>query len=78
MSEAIRTSIVETLGDRISPADIDALTRTVATLLTQERRRCANVCRERAALWRNTLASQTQEARARANEAQYLADLLEG
>jgi hypothetical protein len=78
MNDEIRTAIVDTIGDRIAPADIDALTRAVATLLTQERRRCANVCRERATLWRNTLASQTQEARARANEAQVLADLLEG
>jgi protein subunit release factor B len=77
MDARIRDTIIDTLGDRISPTDIDALTRTVASLITQERRRCANLCRERAMLWRNTLASQTQEARARANEAQYLADLLE-
>jgi len=48
----------------------------------QERERCANVCRRRAELWRHTKAAESpvtaarEEARARANEALYLADLL--
>lgn len=47
-----------------------------------ERERCAALCRERAALWRrttaasSTLAAAREEARARANEAAYLADLI--
>ena len=49
----------------------------------KERERCAEICRRRAATWRTTaLASSTMaaardEARARANEAAYLADLIE-
>ncbi len=47
-----------------------------------ERSRCAAACAERADLWRRTLAAQpgaprigVEEARARSNEAQYLADV---
>ncbi len=48
----------------------------------RERRRCVTICRRRAELWRMTLergpvAGVLEEARARANEAAYLADLLE-
>ena len=47
-----------------------------------ERDRCVAICRRRAALWRRTLeraavAGAKEEARGRANEATYLADLLE-
>ena len=46
-----------------------------------ERERCAAVCRRRAELWRKTAAKSPfvaarEEARARANEAEYLADLI--
>ncbi len=46
-----------------------------------ERERCVAICRRRAELWRTTgagskVASVREEARARANEAAYLADLL--
>jgi hypothetical protein len=47
-----------------------------------ERERCVQVCRRRAELWRKTSlamgrpAAAREEARARANEATYLADLL--
>jgi hypothetical protein len=46
-----------------------------------ERERCVSICRRRAELWRRTAAktsvvSAREEARARANEAAYLADLL--
>jgi hypothetical protein len=46
-----------------------------------ERARCVGICRSRAELWRRTAAktsitSAREEARARANEAAYLADLL--
>ena len=49
----------------------------------KERERCVEICRRRAETWRTTaLASSTiaaarDEARARANEAAYLADLIE-
>jgi hypothetical protein len=48
-----------------------------------ERERCVAICRRRAVLWRNTSGAQSsipaarEEAKARANEASYLADLLE-
>ena len=47
-----------------------------------ERARCVSICRRRAELWLNTAARNQPaglllEARARANEAAYLADLLE-
>ncbi len=49
----------------------------------RERARCVGICRRRAELWRKTSSARStipaaqQEARARANEAAYLADLLE-
>ncbi|HUP47728.1 MAG TPA: hypothetical protein VNA04_02955 [Thermoanaerobaculia bacterium] len=49
----------------------------------RERARCAELCRRRSTMWRSTaLASSPspaarEEARARANEAAYLADLIE-
>ena len=47
----------------------------------RERRRCVAICRRRAELWRKAFARHSmaalEEARARANEAPYLADLLE-
>lgn len=79
----IHSVLLDTVGDRIAPADLDALASAVEELLAGERRRCAKLCRERMELWRNTalakssLPSAREEARARANEAQYLADLIE-
>jgi hypothetical protein len=78
-----RTLILETVGDRISPADVDALAEAFHQVKEDERRRCAKLCRDRMELWRNTalakssLPSAREEARARANEAQYLADAIE-
>lgn len=49
----------------------------------RERERCVAICRRRAELWRTTaaagsaIAAARLEAQARANEAAYLADLLE-
>lgn len=83
MTDPTRALILETVGDRISPGDIDALASAVAQLVAEERRRCAGLCRARVELWRNTalakseLPSAREEARARANEAQYLADAME-
>lgn len=48
----------------------------------RERERCVEICRRRAELWRTTIAARStipsarEEARARSNEAAYLADLL--
>ncbi len=55
----------------------------IEDLVQRERDRCVAICRRRAQLWRNTAAARSsisaaqEEARARANEAAYLADLLE-
>lgn len=60
-----------------------AVVQLVEDEITRERARCAALCRDRAALWRRTpaasseIVSAREEARARANEAAYLADLLE-
>jgi type II secretory pathway component HofQ len=49
----------------------------------EQRERCVELCRRRAELWRRTSAAKSavavarEEARARANEAHYLADLIE-
>ena len=50
--------------------------------IRHERDRCVSICRRRAALWRqmavhNPPGAALEEAQARANEAAYLADLLE-
>ena len=54
----------------------------MASETQRERDRCVRLCRQRAELWhraimRNPSAGALQEARGRANEAAYLADLLE-
>lgn len=83
MSERVRLLFLEIVGDRVSPDDLDALASATDELLAEERRRCASVCRQRMELWRSTalaksdLPSAREEARARANEAQYLADAIE-
>lgn len=57
--------------------------RFVDAALKRERARWVKVCRARAELWRRTaekagsVAPARDEARARANEAEYLADLIE-
>lgn len=62
---------------------VAAVVQLVESEVTRERARCAALCRDRAALWRRTPAASSEialareEARARANEAAYLADLLE-
>jgi hypothetical protein len=83
MSTPVRSALAEAVGDRIAPADLDRIAVEVERLIAEERARCARRCRDRADLWRNTAAARSTisaavaEARARANEAQYLADLLE-
>ncbi len=68
-------------------AGADDLISAVADLLEKqgagERRRCVALCRSRAELWRRTPSAHAsvpgarEEARARANEAAYLADLID-
>ena len=57
--------------------------KDVENAILKERARCAELCRRRSQTWRSTslasstMASAREEARARANEAAYLADLIE-
>ena len=62
---------------------LELLADLLSEQIAAERDRCSRLCRERGATWRHTsLASSTiaaarEEARARANEATYLADLID-
>lgn len=57
--------------------------KEIENAILEERARCAELCRRRSQTWRSTslasstLAAARDEARARANEAAYLADLIE-
>jgi hypothetical protein len=70
------------------PSDVRRrLSQEVGVLIEEhvqgERERCVEMCRRRAELWRKTSAARStvavarEEARTRANEATYLADLIE-
>ncbi len=62
---------------------IAAVTQLLVEHMQKERDRAVRLCRKRAETWRNTSSASgpatyaREEARARANEASYLADLLE-
>ena len=89
-SDKLAEAVEAALRDRLAGLPGDSrndLLETVAGLIEKQARaerdwRVA-VCRRRADLWRNTAASRSspalarEEARARGNEAIYLADLLE-
>ena len=77
----VREELPETSGERRAE-----IARRVAELVDgevlRERGRCAEVCRYRAGLWEGTPSGPApagfrEEARARRNEALYLADLIE-
>jgi len=57
-----------------------AIAQFAAKYVAEERSRCRILCKRRAELWRNTRGAASplgaEEARARANEADYLADLI--
>ncbi|HVR44360.1 MAG TPA: hypothetical protein VMS56_13060 [Thermoanaerobaculia bacterium] len=87
-SDAIRAAIDEVLSDLADdgrPPKHDLAVRIaalVADRIAEERKRCAGLCRARGELWVRTEATSSAtplqtEARARSNEARYLADLLE-
>jgi hypothetical protein len=84
--EATEAALRELLKD--VPSDVRRrVSQEVGVLIEEhvqgERERCVGMCRRRAKLWRSTsaarsaIASARAEARARANEALYLADLIE-
>jgi hypothetical protein len=61
------------------PILLEAIAQLVSRHIIAERSRCRGLCKRRAELWRNTkggLSLLAEEARARANEADYLADLI--
>jgi hypothetical protein len=61
------------------PILLEAIANLIAKHVDAERTRCRSLCEQRAELWRNTESAKTplaQEARFRANEAIYIADLL--
>jgi hypothetical protein len=61
------------------PILLEAITNLIAKQVAAERTRCRALCEQRAELWRKTEGGTSplaQEARFRANEAIYIADLL--
>jgi hypothetical protein len=61
------------------PILLEAITNLISEHVAAERARCRALCEQRAELWRNTEGGTSplaQEARFRANEAIYIADLL--
>jgi hypothetical protein len=86
MSDITPELVADELKLQLLPVPVAArpiLLEAVATLISRhvaaERTRCRALCEQRAELWRNTEGGKTplaQEARCRANEAVYIADLL--
>ena len=61
------------------PILLEAITNLISKHVTAERTRCRVLCEQRTELWQKTEGATgplAQEARARANEATYIADLL--
>jgi hypothetical protein len=84
--EASEAALRELLKD--VPSDVRRrVSQEVGVLIEEhvqgERERCVGICRRRVEVWRKTSAARSavpsarEEARARANEALYLADLIE-
>ncbi len=84
--EASEATLRELLKD--VPSDVRRrLSQEIGVLIEEhvqgERERCVGICRRRVKVWRSTSAARSavvtarEEARARANEALYLADLIE-
>ena len=83
--------VVRVLGESISSLEepsrqelVDSVVAIVQEEVARERERAVQLCRGRADLWSRTIASTIEgqgpareEARSRANEAKYLADLIE-
>jgi len=84
--EAAEAALREVLKD--VPSDVRRrVSQEVGVLIEEhvqgERERCVGICRRQAEVWRKTSAARSSvaaardEARARANEARYLTDLIE-
>jgi hypothetical protein len=86
MSDITPEFVAEELKHQLMPVPLasrpillEAIANLIAREVAAERTRCRALCEQRAELWRNTNGGATplaQEARSRANEATYLADLL--
>jgi hypothetical protein len=89
-TQRIASAIQLALGSVLDPLGLEEKARVLANLgagvdaeVRRERDRCVELCRGRAELWGKTLLAQSpvasakEEARARSNEARYLADLLD-
>jgi hypothetical protein len=86
MSDITPEAVAEELKHQMSPVPLMArpiLLEAIANLISKqvaaERARCRSLCEHRAELWRNTKGAipLENEARFRANEAIYLADLMQ-
>jgi hypothetical protein len=81
--QAALSATIGSLGSDARHALVTRLARIVEAEVKAERDQCIQICRGRAELWSGTFAatspidSAREEARARANEATCLADLLE-
>jgi hypothetical protein len=86
MSDITPELVAEALKHQLLPVPLaarpillEAITNLIAKNLAAERARCRALCEQRAELWRNTEGGTSplaQEARFRANEATYIADLI--
>jgi hypothetical protein len=86
MSDITPELVAEALKHQLLPVPLaarpillEAITNLIAKHLAAERARCRALCEQRAELWRNTdggTSPLAQEARFRANEATYIADLI--
>ena len=86
MSEITLDVVADALKHQLMPVPLaarpillEAITNLISIHVAAERTRCRAVCEQRAELWRNTNGGASplaQEARSRANEATYIADLL--
>jgi hypothetical protein len=87
MSEITPALVADELKHQLMPVPLaarpillEAITNLISKHVAAERTRCRALCEQRAELWRSTEGSTgplAQEARFRANEATYIADLLD-
>ncbi len=86
MSEITPELVADALKHQMMPVPLaarpillEAITNLISKHVAAERTRCRALCEQRAELWKNTEGGTSplaQEARSRANEATYIADLL--
>lgn len=84
LTERVLGTLLSEIPEALRGDLLARISALVEEEVQRERNRCVGICRERADLWQRTLAAMAsavpparEEARARSNEATYLADLLE-